>query len=99
MLVASVRREVCVACEGQRQAAGVGPLRSFDSYLRANARRIPNYGGRRRVGEAISTAFTEPTVNQVTSKRMTKNTTCAGPHAARTYSCRSVSESSTINLT
>jgi hypothetical protein len=34
--------------------------------------RIPNYGERRRAGEAISTAFTESAVNQVISKRMVK---------------------------
>jgi len=39
---------------------------------RANAGRIPNYGERRRAGEAISTAFTESAVNQVISKRMVK---------------------------
>jgi hypothetical protein len=44
----------------------------FDTYLRANAGRIPNYGERRRAGEAISTAFTESAVNQVISKRMVK---------------------------
>ncbi|MGC1734642.1 MAG: ISKra4 family transposase [Pseudonocardiaceae bacterium] len=47
-------------------------VHEFDSYLRANAGRIPNYGERRRAGEAISTAFTESTVNQVISKRMVK---------------------------
>ena len=47
-------------------------VREFDSYLRANAGRIPNYGERRRAGEAISTAFVESTVNQVISKRMVK---------------------------
>jgi hypothetical protein len=47
-------------------------VREFNSYLRANADRIPNYGERRRAGEAISTAFTESTVNQVISKRMVK---------------------------
>ena len=44
----------------------------FDTYLRANAGRIPNYGERRRAGDAISTAFTESAVNQVISKRMVK---------------------------
>ncbi|MCA1694198.1 MAG: hypothetical protein LC749_05395 [Actinobacteria bacterium] len=39
-------------------------MREFDGYLRANADRIPNYGERRRAGEAISTAFVESTVNQ-----------------------------------
>ena len=47
-------------------------MREFDSYIRANAGRIPNYGERRRAGEAISTAFAESTVNQVISKRMVK---------------------------
>src|SRR5262249_36829161 len=47
-------------------------VREFDSYLRANAERIPNYGERRRAGETISTAFTESAVNQVISKRMVK---------------------------
>jgi hypothetical protein len=47
-------------------------VREFDSYLSANAGRIPNYGERRRAGEAISTAFVESTVNQVISKRMVK---------------------------
>jgi hypothetical protein len=47
-------------------------VREFDGYLRANAERIPNYGERRRAGEAISTAFTESAVNQVISKRMVK---------------------------
>jgi hypothetical protein len=40
-------------------------VNEFDSYLHANTGRIPNYGERRRAGEAISTAFTESTVNQV----------------------------------
>lgn len=47
-------------------------IREFDSYLRANAGPIPNYGERRRAGEVISTAFTESAVNQVISKRMVK---------------------------
>ena len=34
-------------------------VREFDSYIRANAGRIPNYGERHRAGEVISTAFTE----------------------------------------
>jgi hypothetical protein len=31
-------------------------VREFDTYLRANAERIPSYGERRRADEAISTA-------------------------------------------
>ena len=54
------------------QAKLLKAVHEFDSYLRANAGRIPNYGERRRAGEAISTAFTESAVNQVISKRMVK---------------------------
>jgi hypothetical protein len=35
-------------------------VREFDSYLRANTGRIPNYGERRRAGETISTASSPP---------------------------------------
>lgn len=52
------------------QAKLIKAIGEFDSYIRTNAGRIPNYGERRRAGEAISTAFTESTVNQVISKRM-----------------------------
>ena len=54
------------------QARLLNAVREFDSYIRANAGRIPNYGERQRAGEAISTAFTESAVNQVISKRMVK---------------------------
>jgi hypothetical protein len=56
-------------------------VHEFDSYLRANTGRIPNYGERRRAGEAISTAFVESTVNQVIS-RWSKNSRCAGHRRA-----------------
>jgi hypothetical protein len=69
-------------------------VHEFDSYLRANAGRIPHYGERRRAGEAISTAFVESTVNQVISS-MVKNSRCAGHHKAPTYYCRYAPESST----
>jgi hypothetical protein len=36
--------------------------------------RFPNYGERRRAGEAISTAFTESAVNQVISKPIDRTT-------------------------
>ncbi|MGH3686304.1 MAG: hypothetical protein ACRDSM_14880 [Pseudonocardiaceae bacterium] len=49
-------------------------VREFDGYLRANAGRIPNYGERRRAGEAISTAFVESTVNQVISRSIDRTT-------------------------
>jgi hypothetical protein len=44
----------------------------FDTYIRANASSIPNYGERYRVGEPISSSFVESAVNQVVSKRMVK---------------------------
>jgi len=36
----------------------------FDSYIRANAERIPNYGERYRAGETISTSFVESAVKK-----------------------------------
>ena len=57
---------------GREQARLLQAVREFETYLRATAERIPGYGERRRVGEAISTAFTESAVNQVVSKRMIK---------------------------
>jgi len=57
---------------GLEQVKLLKAVREFDGYLRANADRIPNYGERRRAGEAISTAFTESAVNQIISKRMVK---------------------------
>jgi hypothetical protein len=77
------------------QAKLLKAVREFDSYLRANAGRIPNYGERRRAGEAISTAFVESTVNQVISKRMVKNSKCAGHPVAPTCYSRSAPASST----
>ena len=41
-------------------------------YIRANHAWIPNYGERYRQGDTISSAFVEPAVNQVVSKRMVK---------------------------
>jgi len=69
-------------------------LREFDSYLRANAGRIPNYGERRRAGEAISTAFTESAVNQVISA-WSKSNRCGGAPEAHTFYCRYVPKYST----
>jgi hypothetical protein len=56
-------------------------VREFDSYLRA--------------GEDISTAFVESTLNQVISKRMVKNSRCAGAPEERTGCSRSAPASST----
>jgi hypothetical protein len=68
--------DITVNLETLNAAGEVGKLlkavREFDSYIRANAGRIPNYGERHRAGEVISTAFTESAVNQVISKRMVK---------------------------
>ena len=47
-------------------------LGEFNGYIRANAAMIPNYGERRRYGEAVSTAFVESTVSQVVGKRFAK---------------------------
>ena len=60
------------------QAKLLKAVHEFDSYPRANAGRIPNYGERRRAGEAISTAFTESTVNQVISSAWSRSSRCAG---------------------
>ena len=79
------------------QARLLKAVREFDSYIRANAGRIPNYGERHRAGEAISTAFTESAVNQVISKRMVKNSRCAGHPAAPTSYSRSAPASSTTS--
>ena len=50
----------------------VKTLREFDTYIRANAGSIPNYGERYRAGEVISSSIAEAAVNQVISKRMVK---------------------------
>ena len=47
-------------------------LEEFIGYIISNAGLIPNYGERRRYGEAVSTAFVESTVNQVIAKRFAK---------------------------
>ena len=56
------------------------------TYLRRNAGQIVNYGERHRTGERISTGFVESTVNQIISKRFSKNQsmrwTQAGAHLA-----------------
>ena len=50
----------------------LGAVTEFDTYIRANAWSIPNYGERYRAGEPISSSFVESAVNQVVSKRMVK---------------------------
>ena len=61
-----------LAAAGAEQTKLATALREFDGYLRANGAWIPNYGERYRVGEIMSSAFVESTVNQVVSKRMVK---------------------------
>lgn len=53
----------------EKVAAGVA---EFETYIRNNCAFIPNFGERRRQGEAISTAFVESTINQVVSRRFVK---------------------------
>jgi hypothetical protein len=48
--------------------------REFDTYLRANAGTIPNYGERYRAGETISSSPAESLVNQVISKPIDRTT-------------------------
>ena len=55
-----------------RQAKLAKAVREFGGYLAADAAAIPNYGGRYRAGEIISTSFVESAVNQVISKPMVK---------------------------
>src|SRR3546814_5731203 len=42
-------------------------LREFESYISANASMIPNYGERRRYGEAVSTARSEEHMSELQS--------------------------------
>jgi hypothetical protein len=44
-------------------------VNDFETYIRANAWSIPNYGERYRDGEPISSSFVESAVNQAVSKR------------------------------
>ena len=44
----------------------------FKTYIRNNRAFIPNFGERYRLGDVISTAFGEVTINQVVSKRIVK---------------------------
>jgi len=75
----------------------VKAVREFDTYIRANADRIPNWGNAHRAGETISSSFVESAVNQVISKRMLKKQQITEPHAEPTSSYRSAPASSTTN--
>ena len=47
-------------------------LNELTAYLESNRHLIPNYGDRRRHGEAISSSIAESTVNQVINRRFVK---------------------------
>jgi hypothetical protein len=49
-----------VADPSLEQAKFVKTLREFDTYIRANAGSIPNYGGCYRAGEVISSSKPSP---------------------------------------
>jgi len=57
---------------GPEQHKLLNAVTEFDTYIRANAASIPNYGERHRAGEAISSSFVESAVNHVISKPMVK---------------------------
>jgi len=57
---------------GPEQAKLFKAVTEFDTYVRANASSIPNYGERYRAGEPISSSMAESAVNQVIAKRMVK---------------------------
>jgi len=67
----------------------------FDTYIRANADSIPNYGEGYRAGEVISSSFVESAINQVSASAWSNASRCAGLPAARTYCSRSAPGSST----
>ena len=70
--VASLGIDAEIANPGPEQARFLKALREFETYVRANAGSIPNYGERHRAGETISSSMAESAVNQVISKRMVK---------------------------
>jgi hypothetical protein len=51
---------------------GCGRVTEFETYIRNNRELIPNFDERRRQGETISTAFVEPTIHQVVSRRFVR---------------------------
>jgi hypothetical protein len=56
----------------ERETKLLQAVSEFPHYIEVNRAFIPNYGGRYRHGETITTSFVESTVNQVISKRMVK---------------------------
>ena len=70
--ISDLETDAEVADPSPGQAKFLKTLREFDTYIRANADSIPNYGERYRAGEVISSSIAESAVNQVISKRMVK---------------------------
>ena len=70
--ISDMEADAEVADPSPEQAKFVKTLREFDTYIRANAGSIPNYGERYRAGEVISSSIAESAVNQVISRRMVK---------------------------
>ena len=68
--ISDLETDAEVADPSPGQAKFLTTLREFDTYIRANAGSIPNYGERRRADEVISSSIAESAVNQVISKRM-----------------------------
>jgi hypothetical protein len=63
-----IERDACVpASPGRRKLART--LNELHDYLESNRDLIPDYGDRRRHGEAIASSIAESTVNQVISRR------------------------------
>jgi hypothetical protein len=58
--------------EGPERRKLARTLSELDDYLESNRDLIPDYGDRRRHGEAISSSIAESTVNQVISRRFVK---------------------------
>jgi hypothetical protein len=61
--------EVVVSPEQQKL---LRTIREFGNYIADNQAYIPDYGDRHRNGERTSSAFAEPAVNQLVSRRMVK---------------------------
>jgi hypothetical protein len=58
--------------EGPKRRKLARALNELYDYLESNSDLIPDYGDRRRHGEAISSSIAESTVNQVISRRFVK---------------------------
>jgi hypothetical protein len=62
-MISDLELDAQVAQPSPEQAKFSKALAEFDTYLRVNAGSIPNYGERRRAGEAISSSTAESAVN------------------------------------